>query len=232
LFKSFLSLWLQFPCSLCQRIAKSGLCGDCERNLRSYQLTDQNNFWRGEYPLFAWGKYDGELSRAIATLKYENHPELGILLGKWLGDSWLDSDLFKDATLPIVIPIPLHHSKLKTRGFNQAELIAKGFCQVTKYKLIADGLTRTKATQAMFGLKREQRLSNINKAFQLSDKLRQKPLRSPILIIDDIYTSGTTVKEATRTLTKHKLKVIGAATVSRGKTKKFDTTKSQTRIAK
>lgn len=214
-------MWLQFPCPLCQRIAKSELCRDCERNLHSYQLTDQGDSWRGEYPLFAWGKYDGSLSRAIATLKYENQPELGILLGKWLGTSWLNSGLIKNATRPLIIPIPLHHSKLKTRGFNQAELIAKGFCQVTKYKLIADGLIRTKATQAMFGLKREQRQLNINNAFQLSERLQQKPPRSPILIIDDIYTSGTTAKEATRTLAKHKLKVIGTATVSRVKANKI-----------
>ena len=200
--------------------------------MRSYKLSNQDDSWRGAYPLFAWGEYDGDLSRAIATLKYENHPELGVLLGKWLGVSWLDSGLIKNATRPIVIPIPLHKSKLKTRGFNQAELIAKGFCQITKYKLIADGLIRTKATQAMFGLKREQRQTNINNAFQLSDKLQQNPLRSPILIIDDIYTSGTTVREATRVLTKNKLKVIGAATVSRGKMKKVDTTKSKTRISK
>ena len=200
--------------------------------MRSYQLTNQGDSWRGEYPLFAWGKYDGDLSRAIATLKYENHPELGILLGKWLGASWISGDLIKDDIRPIVIPIPLHHHKLKTRGFNQAELIAKGFCQVTKYKLIADGLTRTKATQAMFDLKRDQRQANIDKAFQLSERLIKKPPRSPILIIDDIYTSGTTVREATRTLTKNKLKVIGAATVSRGKMKKVDTTKSKTRISK
>ncbi len=225
-------MWLQFPCPLCQRIAKSELCHDCERNLRSYQLKDQGNFWRGEYPLFAWGKYDGDLSRAIATLKYENHPELGILLGKWLGTSWLNSNPIKNTTQPIIVPIPLHQSKLKTRGFNQAELIAQGFCQVTKYKLIADGLIRTKATEAMFGLKRDQRQININNAFQLNERLKQKPPRSPILIIDDIYTSGTTVKEATRTLTKHKLKVIGAATVSRVTTKKIEPTKSKNRISK
>lgn len=191
----------------------------------SYQLTDQDRSWHQEFPVFAWGKYDGDLSRAIATLKYENHPELGILLGKWLGNSWLKSNLIKKTNQYIVIPIPLHHTKLKSRGFNQAELIAKGFCQVTKSKLIADGLIRTRATQAMFGLKREQRCSNINNAFQLSDRLRQKPPRSPILIIDDIYTSGSTVKEATKTLQKHQLEVIGAATVSQGKTVKIGTAK-------
>lgn len=114
----------------------------------------------------------------------------------------------------MVIPIPLHEDKLKTRGFNQAELIANGFCQVTGYPLQRKLLMRIKNTEAMFGLNPQQRQKNISQAFCLGKDYTKINKYNKILIIDDIYTTGITVNEAIQVLNKVKLKTIGVATVS------------------
>ncbi len=212
--KSFLSLWLKFPCPLCQRTAENTICRYCQKKLASYQLSNPQASWTGDLPIFAWGKYDGELSRGIAKIKYDNHPELGVLLGNWLGKSWLKNCPISLQQKLLVLPIPLSKEKLKTRGFNQAESMARGFCQITKHRLETKGLIRIKDTKAMFGLNPIQRQKNIKGAFQVSHTWQQNPPQSPVLLLDDIYTRGTTVTEAASVLQQHNIKVLGAIAVA------------------
>lgn len=200
---------------MCQRTAENTICRYCQKKLASYQLSQPQSSWKGDLPVFAWGKYDGELSRGIAKLKYDNHPELGVLFGSWVGKSWLENCPITPQQKLIILPIPLSKKKLKSRGFNQAETIARGFCQTTKHKLETKGLVRIKDTKAMFGLNPTQRKKNIEGAFQVSHTWRQNPPQSPILLLDDIYTRGTTVTEAASVLQQHSIKVLGAIAVAK-----------------
>ncbi|BAQ60966.1 ComF family protein [Geminocystis sp. NIES-3708] len=211
---NFLSLFLKSNCPLCQRNADNIICQYCEQKLLSCQLTNYKQFGQSDFLLFAWGKYDSYLKRAIAALKYDKNKAIGELLGNWLGEAWLQSGNKKKYPQLMVIPIPLHEDKLKTRGFNQAELIANGFCQVTGYPLQRKLLMRIKNTEAMFGLNPQQRQKNISQAFCLGKDYTKINKYNKILIIDDIYTTGITVNEAIQVLNKVKLKTIGVATVS------------------
>lgn len=215
MWKSFLSFWLKLPCPLCQRVAENTLCQYCQKKLLSYQFSNPKQSWSGNVPVFAWGKYDGELSRAIAKLKYNNCPELGLFLGNYLGQSWLNNCPISAQEKLIVLPIPLSQKKLQARGFNQAKLIAQGFCQITKNTLATEGLIRIKDTLAMFGLNAIQRENNIRGAFQVSPSWQQNPPKLSVLLLDDIYTRGTTVTEAAKILRQHKIKVIGAIAVAK-----------------
>jgi ComF family protein len=204
--KQLLSVFLENKCSFCHRITSKAICPYCFNKLLNSQLLKRDrSFWRGDLPLFAWGGYDGELKRAIAKMKYNHYPEIGILLGELLGKAWLESSLIKDQQVSVV-PIPLHPHKLKERGFNQAEKIAQGFCQLTGYSLSPQALIRVKQTQAMFDLNPEQRIKNLQGAFSIGKKLPQHP----VLLLDDIYTMGTTVKESAKILRTHKIQVIGS----------------------
>lgn len=205
MFKQLLAVFLDRPCLLCDRAAKDSLCVYCQRKLASNRLDLHQKLWQGDLPVFAWGKYDGQLKRTIATLKYKNQPELGIILGRWLGELWLQRNLLKTRSKLAVIPIPIHREKLKTRGFNQTVKIASGFCEVTGYSCHPRALIRAKETEAMFGLSPLQRQANIENAFKVGDKLP----RSPVLLLDDIYTTGTTVKEAAKILIQQSIKVCG-----------------------
>jgi ComF family protein len=211
--KSFLSLFLQQNCPLCQRSSEKEICQDCLRQLQSQQLKNSSQFWSGELPLFVWGNYEGKLKQAIAALKYNRHPELGEVMGQWLGEAWLKSSLAQKKKF-VVIPIPMHPQKLKERGFNQAELMARGFCQVTDTQIQPLALIRVKETQAMYSLKPQEREENVKNAFKIG-KLNKT--NTAVLLIDDIYTTGTTAKEAAKCLRSHHVPVIGIATLSTAK---------------
>lgn len=212
--KSILSIFLKTNCPLCQRATDDAICYDCQQQLKGCQLKDPKKFWQGELPSFVWGQYEGKLKRAIAALKYDNNPEIGELLGFCLGEMWQTYPIIKTKQKPIVVPIPLHPKKQQERGFNQAEVIARGFCQITRYPLASQGLIRIRQTDTMFALTPQQRKTNVKQAFKLG-KLKQNSLKSnSILLIDDIYTTGATATEAAQVFVKKGIKVLGIVTVA------------------
>ena len=209
--KQLLSIFLESRCPFCDRTSSEYICQYCLAKLASCEFREkERRSWWGEMPVFAWGRYEGQLKRAIALMKYNNRPELGIFIGELLGKAWLDSNLDIPPKLS-VIPIPLHQQKMKNRGFNQAEKIARGFCQQTGYDLSSQTLIRVKETKAMFDLTPEQRSKNLKGAFRLTGKFPKRP----VLLIDDIYTMGTTVNESAKILRRNKVDVIGSVVVAK-----------------
>lgn len=209
--KQLFSVFLQSPCLLCDRPSATYVCQYCLQGLSKYQFSNEYRLrLQRNLSVFAWGKYDGQLKRAIACLKYNNKPEIGTLLGQLLGRAWLDSGLDRSLLKVTIVPIPMHRSKLKARGFNQAEVIAKSFCRTTGYSLNSQAIVRTKATKAMFELSPEERKNNLRSAFQVGDRLP----KAPVLLLDDIYTTGTTTKEVTKILQQH-VKVLGAVVIAK-----------------
>jgi ComF family protein len=166
-------------------------------------------------PVVAWGIYGGALKRSLAAFKYDNHPELARPLGQWLGQSWLSSTAAKPSSL-VAVPIPLHPSKLKQRGFNQAELLAEIFCNWTNLPLARQGLERTVATTPQFGLSAKDRAENLEGAFDLGVDFRRQVPRKRVILIDDIYTTGATIRTAAEVLRRHQISVYGVAVVAIG----------------
>lgn len=114
----------------------------------------------------------------------------------------------------ILVPIPLHKKKLKKRGFNQAEEIAKELSKNLKIPVFNDALIKTKQTPAQVELKKEEREENIKGVF-----LCQKPelvMGKKILLIDDIFTTGSTMEEGARVLKDAGAKEVWGVVVARG----------------
>jgi ComF family protein len=211
----FLSLFLQSNCPLCQRSTGDIVCVSCQNQLKNCQLNNPCQFWQGKLPLFVWGVYQGKLKQAIASLKYDKSLQLAELMGDWLAEAWLNTSYYKQTKKLTVIPIPLHPKKLQERGFNQAELIARSFCNLTGYSLQAKGLERIKETQAMFSLNSlNDRENNLRDAFVLGKGLQKFRSDSPVLLIDDIYTTGTTTNEAAKLLRSHNILVLGVGAIA------------------
>lgn len=216
--KQLISVFLESRCLFCSRPTPKSLCQYCQQKLFSYQLSDNNrlSYWQ-DLSLFAWGKYEGQLKRAIALMKYQKQPDIGRLLGQLLGNVWLSNGLIKPQQKLTVVPIPLHSRKLNDRGFNQAELIARGFCQITGYVLNSQALIRVQDTAAMFDLSPEERVKNLENAFQIGHKLP----KHPVLMLDDIYTLGTTIRKSAQILRQQRIKVIGAVVVAKSEINNF-----------
>jgi ComF family protein len=209
-----LNLFLKPNCPLCDRTSLDVFCKYCQRQLSECQLQDAARYWQGDLPLFAWGKYEGAVKRSIGKLKYDGHRSIGNLYGEWLAASWQNYVPLASATKLVVVPIPLHADKLVSRGFNQAELIARGFSRVTGAKLDLS-LQRTRSTVAQFGLSKLARQENVADAFTIDrSSLKSSDL---VLLIDDIYTTGATVRSAALALKSIDVNVCGVAVIATGR---------------
>jgi ComF family protein len=206
---NWLTWWLRQDCLLCDRPANGVVCANCDRQLKGLQRKDVDSD-RG----LIWGNYEGLLKRALFALKYDRKRDLGTLFGNYLAEAWLASTRGKvfDKNPPIVIPIPLHPQRLATRGFNQAEIIAKAFVRQTGYPLNL-GLSRQRDTAPQFGLQPTERITNLAAAFQI-DRRTNLPVGSQILLVDDIYTTGATIDSAVATLQAGKMNPIGFAAIA------------------
>ncbi|WP_339461605.1 ComF family protein [Nodularia spumigena] len=214
-FNNFLNLFLQSNCLLCQRPTSGEFCPYCTKQLKNCQHQDPTTLWQQPIPVFGWGIYGGIVKRAIAVMKYENQPQIARPLGQWLGEAWLLSNVSQcKQQPPLVIPIPLHPKKQKKRGYNQAALIAQSFCQTTGLKLQLNGLKRVQETEAQFGLSVSERESNLAEAFAVGEELRRRRLQVPVLLVDDIYTTGATARSAVKILNQDGIAVLGLVAVT------------------
>ena len=206
------NLFLESHCLLCDRSTTTEFCLDCTRQLQKCQLTRPHDLEQQQLPIFAWGNYQGTLKRAISSLKYENQPTVARPLGNWLAEAWLNSPFANRQV--IVVPIPLHPTRQKQRGYNQAALIGEHFCSVTGLELHELGLTRQKDTAAQFNLSPQQRHENLNRAFALGAEFcRHRPVK-PVLLIDDIYTTGATASFAAKVLHQEGIAVAGLVAIA------------------
>lgn len=223
--QQFINLFFETPCSLCQRSTNHVICSYCRTKLNRCQIPIPQSLERSSIPVLVWGDYSGELRRAIAAFKYENQPMLGLPLGQALGETWnqLNRASFKSAkTLNvgsssniIAVPIPMHPTKLKQRGFNQASIIAEAFCKTTGIPLEKRGLQRIRDTKAQFSLSAQEREQNLVQAFEPCPRWKRRSPKANILLIDDIYTTGSTVKSAAQSLRNIGCTVVGVAAVAR-----------------
>lgn len=206
-----LNLFLKANCPLCDRSTTAIFCRYCQRQVEDCKLVKPERYWQSDLPLFAWGKYEGYIKQSIAKLKYDGHRSIADFYGEVLATSWQKSLPADGSDRLIVMPIPLHAEKLASRGFNQAELIARRFCQLTNAKLDLN-LQRTRSTVAQFGLSKSARQANVADAFTLDRSALPKDSR--VLLIDDIYTTGATVRSVANLLRSLQIEVYGVAVVA------------------
>jgi ComF family protein len=98
----------------------------------------------------------------------------------------------------LIVPVPLHPRRLRERGFNQSGLLAGEFARRIKAPVSYDALRRKSQTLPQTRLNREERLRNVKGAFEISDAGKVRGRR--ILLVDDVFTTGTTLSECARTL--------------------------------
>ena len=209
-----LNLFLKPNCPMCDRTAQTVFCKYCYRQIQDCQLLQPDRYWQGDLPLFAWGKYEGSVKQSIGKLKYDGNQSIGNLYGEWLAASWQRLTPTSLSAKLIVIPVPLHADKLTSRGFNQAELIARGFCHITGSKLDLS-LQRTRSTIAQFGLSKSARQENVAGAFTLVNSRLKSG--DTVLLIDDIYTTGATVRSAAAVIRSIGVNVCGVAVIATGR---------------
>ena len=138
----------------------------------------------------------GVAQKVIAEIKYKGNRKLGEWIGRYLAKDMMSSGFFQG--IDYLVPVPLHRSKEKKRGFNQAEKIAEGIAQVTNIPLEISTVFRAKAntTQTQKGV--FERWKNTQHLFQMNNPELFK--EKHILLIDDVLTTGSTLESLAQRL--------------------------------
>ena len=169
----------------------------------------------------AFGVYEGTLRNLIHLLKYQRIEPVARGLAGTL--THLVVDLCRSAGGEVlVIPVPLHRSKRRERGFNQAELIARALTGVLRqqrpslrFAMAVGMLQRRRATESQTTLTTIQRRRNLRGAFFVSEKDAAGLSGREVLLIDDIYTTGATARACSQALKKAGAAKVWVATIAR-----------------
>lgn len=185
----------------CQRCGKplvsdsSTFCGECLRSAPPFDYAR------------SFGLYDGVLRKAIYHLKYFGLKRLARPL----------AELMMEMQLPrvdAVIPVPLHKSRHRQREFNQSALVARHMARKLNAELIINGLTKTRETAPQVGLNYKERMKNVRNAFSVQDDGRISGMK--IILVDDVVTTGSTIRECAKELKKAGASSIFAVSIAHG----------------
>lgn len=224
-------IWLDDVLSLCfpHHCAACGgklmrqekvICTLClaEMPLTRYKLEEENPvsqvFWgrvtvQGAISLFHFRKHS-HFQHLLHQLKYKGRKDVGVELGRQLGYRILPS--VKNAGLTMIVPVPLHPRRERKRGYNQADMIAKGISEATGIPNRNDVIKRNVATQTQTKKSRLERWQNVENIFVIND---ERPIKNAhILLVDDVVTTGATLEACAQTLLQHDGVRVSIATLA------------------
>lgn len=165
----------------------------------------------------AYGSYDGGLRDLVHLLKFQRVRPAATILGRLLAEAIANLEPAMPVGTILVVPVPLHRRKRLERGFNQAEMIARSalsqLSRPKRFELHPAILQRRRDTSSQIGLTNHQRRENLRGAFVVTDPTRT--LKSDILLVDDVLTTGTTAAECARVLLRAGAARVWVATVAR-----------------
>lgn len=221
--QALLNLLYPTRCVACGRAAEL-LCRDCQRNIqfveppicpRCGQSTATAELCRScrLQPLQidgirSVGYLEGALQTAIHRFKYSNLRALAVPLGG------LAAEHLARCNLPVdtLVPVPLHTSRLRERGYNQANLLAREIAAMTGLSVFSESLLRVRSTLPQVGLTAMERRKNVDAAFQCaSDTMKGRS----VLLVDDVCTTGATLEACSLALRAAGAEVVWGFTLAR-----------------
>lgn len=148
----------------------------------------------------------------IRYLKYYSVRPIGKMLGQLMADFLISLDLVDYFAGSAVVPVPLHKRRLRSRGFNQAEILASDVAGRMNWELLPI-LTKARSTQSQVDLKKEERLENLKGVFACSRGLSLEGRK--ILLVDDVASTAATLNECAKVLKKQRASEVWGLVVAR-----------------
>lgn len=212
--KQIFILDLIYPpvCGFCGRINKNALCKKCENKLKKEEnFTIEKVLYNEFEEQIYFFPYGGFVRKSILNYKFNEKPYLYKSFVKFIMKNEEFIKALKE--YDIIMPVPISKSRKKERGYNQSYLITKEISKITKIEHNYDSLFKTKNIIEQSKLNKEQRQKNIQGVYKLQNKIKLN--NKKILLVDDIYTTGSTVKECCLVLRQANPKKLGILTIAR-----------------
>jgi len=233
MFQAAVSLLYPARCAACGKNVRAGeyLCNGCEAKIVriappfcercsepfegsiSTAFSCANCAHRTIYFDAAVAAYRGRgiVRDVIHDFKYNRQMHLRHLVGRWLCAA-LDDERLRNHQFDAIVPVPLHSTRQRERGFNQASVLAELLSAHTSIPC-RPMLKRLRYTTTQTALDRSERMENLHNAFRLRKNTDVRGLR--VLLIDDVLTTGSTLSECARVLKRAGAKSVYAATAAR-----------------
>lgn len=209
------ALDLIFPpiCGFCGEIQNKYICNRCEKIVESIAINEIDNYNNKYFSKHLYiFKYEDIIREKIIDYKFENKIYLYRTFSEAITRNKQNIDFIKQ--YDILIPVPIHKERRKQRGYNQSELIAKIIAdEVRDIKLQVNILKKEKNIVAQSTLNKAKREENIKDVYKIvnSEKIKNKK----VLILDDIYTTGSTVNECSKVLNEAECEDVGVITIAK-----------------
>lgn len=194
-------------CGIRFKTGESHVCGDCLKTpLKLGRVR-------------AAAEYKGIVRDAVQLLKYHSKPAMAKPLERLLFHTFLQ--YYENLPIDLIMPIPLHRSKMRKRGFNQAYFLSRNFKKLyyqafrrpPSWDTDLRTLVRIRKTESQTGFDIEERKKNVKNAFKI---IYRNPIKGKyILLVDDVFTTGATCDEAAQVLLKNGAKRVDALVLAR-----------------
>ncbi len=195
--KKLLSYIYKDKCYFCSNSKFNSIfCIDCYEKINYLNYSELIEFEKSN--IYSCCYYNGVIQKLIRAVKYHNKKDLAKFQARLMFDYWINIKNKKSDY--VVIPVPLHKNRLKKRKYNHMDLIAKEFCLLSGYIYSTNFIKRIKDTVPQYKLSKKEREENLKNAFILNKEI---VINKPILLIDDITTTGATLYEIIKELNKN-----------------------------
>ena len=160
-------------------------------------------------------EYKGPIAGAIKQLKYRSVTSLADTLVKMSLEEFLETGIIFGEEM-IIVPVPLHWIGKWKRGFNQAKILAGAFSEQLDLETKADFLKRTKYTVSQTSLSGKKRKENVRNAFAVNKKKRKEIKGRSFLLVDDVCTTGSTLRECAKVLKRAGARHVWGMSIAKG----------------
>ena len=221
--KNLLNLFFPKVCYACRNLLvdqETYICTDCRHNLpvTNYHFNNDDTVKKVLYgrvklenatALLQFQK-KGMVQHLLHGLKYKGYENIGVFLGKWLGEELKTIETY--GNIDAVVPVPLHKRKQRKRGYNQVEKFGLEIAKALDVEYIDTVLIKTTSTKTQVFKERIARWNNNNEVFSITN--HNTIANKHILLVDDIITTGATIEACANQLLKANNVKISVATMA------------------
>lgn len=211
--QQILNLIYPQTCGICEKISKEPICKKCQIKLEKLLVCKINNYSDKNFTRHLYlFRYDGIIREKIIQYKFRDKAYLNEMFVNFITKNEKICGFFKN--YDIIIPVPISKNRKKERGYNQTEIIAKKIAkQMENLTFETDVIKKIKDIVPQSTLTVKERVHNVKNAYTVvnSERIREKR----VLLLDDVFTTGSTVNECSKVLKENGAKIIDVLTIAK-----------------